>query len=249
MRIPASGPRRPRRALMRSSSTPPAVVTTTSTMRCCTRKRTCSRTPALARLDVNPRKILARVAARAAGARPASAGPGGSSLRRQAIWRARGVRRARTRPARRGDGRHEPLSRAQVNGVRCCTKTQPATRCSAGPFHLMHVLVRRQCWLVGPVVAVVRHALTEVVASGRRRWRETPQRQLEGVQSGCSRALDVSIAAGCLAAPHHAVYFVNGLPQRGCLAACAQHGAHDAVQAAAIVEVPAAYGGGGRRLL
>ena len=65
---------------------PPAVVTTTSTMRCCTKKRTCSRTPAEIRLDVKPRKILARTRRRSAGLRTASAGPGGSSLRRHAIW-------------------------------------------------------------------------------------------------------------------------------------------------------------------
>ena len=65
---------------------PPAVVTTTSTILCSTRKRTCSRTPADIKLDVKPRKIFARTFCRCAGLKPASAGPGGSSLRRHAIW-------------------------------------------------------------------------------------------------------------------------------------------------------------------
>jgi len=77
------------------------------------------------------------------------------------LARARGQARARAAGAA-ARGRHEPLSRAQVDGVRCCTKTQPATRCSAGPLCLARVLVRRQCWLVVPEEAIMKHGLPQL---------------------------------------------------------------------------------------
>jgi len=74
--------------LIKSSSMPPAVVTITSTMRCCARKRSCSRTPLEMRLDVNPRNTLQRTAARAAAlwySSPSSS-DAGSSVSRHRIY-------------------------------------------------------------------------------------------------------------------------------------------------------------------
>ena len=80
------------RHLMMSSSTPPAVVTSTSTSRCLQRNRSASRTPDEIRFDVNPRKILVRVAARTsgrayAGSTSASRPTGSSASRHRSIRR------------------------------------------------------------------------------------------------------------------------------------------------------------------
>jgi hypothetical protein len=74
---------------MMSSSMPPAVVTRQSTLRCCSSQRIVSRVPAETRLDVQPRKLVARTFARAAGSRRSSSSSAatGTSERRHARMR------------------------------------------------------------------------------------------------------------------------------------------------------------------